>query len=144
MTSTDQGTSIKYVKIDYISVLVFQVRVVLYENGNEVASMKFNASGTNRVNWFSQKNLVSSPWNDLKSASNFARFDITGSASRFFEIILPYVGCKYDSGWMVITGVVCKWERRYTKPGILYSKLGSAVNWEVDGKKMQSQIKKCR
>ena len=72
--------------------------MVLYENGDEVASMKFNASGTNRVNWFSQKNLVSSPWNDLKNASNLWRFNITGSSSRFFEISFPYGRCKYDSG----------------------------------------------
>ena len=53
--------------------------MVVYKNGNEVASMKFNATGTNSVNWFSQENLDSSPWNDLKNASNLYHFDITGS-----------------------------------------------------------------
>ena len=113
--------------------------MVLYENGNEVFSMKFNASGTNSVNWFSQKNLVLSPWNDLKNGINVVHFDITGSHSRFFEITETYHGpCVGDSGWMIITGAGCSWETRYTKPGILYSKLGSAVKWEVDGKEMQS------
>ena len=116
--------------------------MVLYENGNEVASMKFNASSTNSVNWFTQKNLVSSPWNDLKNANYLGRFDITGAASRFFEINGPYNACYTDSGWMVITGRVCNWETRYTVPVILYSKLGSAVKWEVDGENIQSQ--KCR
>ena len=131
---------IQYIKkIDHISVLAFQVRVVLYENGNEVVSMKFDASGTNRVNWFSQKNLVSSPWNDLKYANNLQYFDITGSSNRFFEICGPYGHCHKDRGWVTITGRVCLWETRYTQPGILYSKRGGAVTWEVDGKRMQSK-----
>ena len=126
-------------KIDHISELAFQVRVVLYENGNEVVSMKFDASGTNRVTWFSQKNLVSSPWNDLKYANNLQHFDITGTSNRFFEISGPYGQCDSDYGWVTITGRDCRWETRYTQPGILYSKRGSAVKWEVDGKRMQSK-----
>ena len=115
--------------------------MVVYKNGNEVASMKFNATGTNSVNWFSQENLDSSPWNDLKNASNLQHFDITGSYSRFFEISGPYGECGDDSGWMIITGGSCNWETRSTKPGILYSELGSAVKWEADGKNVHAFAK---
>ncbi|KAJ7340356.1 Saccharopine dehydrogenase [Desmophyllum pertusum] len=87
-----------------------EVRVVLYENGNELISLKFNASGTNNMDWFSQVNLISSPWSDLKTATNNNKFDIIGRLlDRYFELSGPYTGCDSDTGWLVITNhPVCR------------------------------------
>ena len=114
--------------------LIFKTRVVLYENGDEVVSMNFNASGTNNVNWFSQARLISSLWNDLKTSNGLQHFDIVGSWSRFFEVSGPYTTCQNDSGWMIITGGSCEWETRVDVPGIQYSKLANNVSWNDCGK----------
>ncbi len=109
--------------------------MVLYENGNEVVSLKFNAGGTNNLNWFSQENLISSPWSDLKTAQNLQHFDLTGSYGRYIEISKPYSHCSTDSGWLVITSVTdCAWETRVPVQSIQYSKLGNSVVWDDYGK----------
>ena len=107
---------------------------MLYEKGNEVVSLKFKAAGTSKVDWFSQANLISSPWNDLTTAANLLIFDITGEANRYFEITKSYGGCGSDAGWLVITGAGCSWETRIAIPSIQYSKLGNAVVWENFGR----------
>ena len=105
---------------------------MLYTNGTEVASLKFDAAGTDNTNWFSQNNLVESPWSDLKTATNFQAFSIDGSA-RTFEIHTPYAGCGNDIGWMLVTGPHCSWETRLPVPSIIYSKLSTAVQWNQYG-----------
>lgn len=117
-----------------------QVRVVLYENGNEVLFLKFSANGTNRFNWFSQANLISSPWNDLKRAANLRHFDIIGSHSRSFEISASYGGCDHDFGWLSITAADCSWETRVVKPAPQYSKQTYKTNAKDYGKKIRGFI----
>lgn len=107
---------------------------MLYEEGNEVVSLKFNTTdGRKKVDWFSQANLISSPWNDLRAAANLLIFNITGEWNRYFEITKSYGGCSADVGWLVITGGGCPWETRTAIPSIQYSKLGNAVVWEDYG-----------
>ena len=108
--------------------------MVLYENGNEVVSLKLNATGTNRLDWFSQANLISSPWSDLTTAANVLYFNINGGWNRSFEISKSYESCQSDVGWLVVTGGNCPWENRFAKPSIQYSKLGNAVVWGDYGK----------
>ena len=107
---------------------------MLYEEGNEVVSLKSNAAGTNKFDWFSQANLISSPWGDLKTAANVPIFDVTGDWNRYFEITKSYGGCSADVGWLVITGGACSWETRVPIPSIQYSKLGNAIVWGDYGK----------
>ena len=107
---------------------------MLYSNGIEVASLKFNAAGKDNLNWFSQNSLVQSPWSDLKTASSLQAFSIDG-AIRTFEISALYAGCGNDVGWFLLTKPFCPWETRFTSPSILYSKLSNAVNWNQYGMK---------
>ena len=114
--------------------------MVLYTNGTEVASLKFSATGTDKMTWFSQKNLVQSPWSDLKNATNLLAFSIPGGA-RTFEISSHYGGCPNDSGWFLITKSYCSWETRLPVPStVLYSKLDSVVNWNHYGMKKCSNV----
>lgn len=70
---------------------------MLYKGGKEVASLKFNVTGTDNNNWFSQNNLVQSPWSDLKNAKNLLNFAVPGACcSRGFEIMANYGGCHVD------------------------------------------------
>jgi len=71
---------------------------VLYERGNEVVSLKLNGSGTNRLDWFSQTNLISSPWNDLTTDASLQFFNLIGGPKRYFDISKSYGGCGSDVG----------------------------------------------
>ena len=107
--------------------------MVLYTKGREVAALKFNASQTKNLGWFSQDRLLQSPWIDLKNALNPHRFNILGDI-RNFEISNVYADCPGDTGWFVITkSNLCTWEARLGIPSILYSKLETVVNWNKYG-----------
>lgn len=101
-----------------------EVRVVIYKDSQQVTSLKFNATGTDNLNWFSHENLIYSPWIDLKMFSP-VNFGLLGPivSNRFFEITGPYTGCETDTGWLVVTShPVCPWDRRSPQPSIQYSK----------------------
>ena len=97
--------------------------------------LTFNAKGTDNQNWFSDSKLThSSQWYDIKKESkNY--FSISGDTTkkRHFFINRGYAGnCAVDTGWMVIAGEECDWERRghQHKNPILYSKLSKYTKWE--------------
>ena len=115
----------------------FEVRVVPYQKGSEVRSMSFNAVGTDKLNWFSQAKLLSSPWSDLKTARYLIHFDITGSHKRYFEITSRYGGCPNDKGWLVVGNGACPWERHGSSnsSSIRFSGLGTDTNWNNFGKR---------
>ena len=101
---------------------------MLYENGIEVATLKFNAVGTNNLDWFSQANLISSPWSDLKSAPS-VNFGIIGPqvSDRYFEFLKFYTHCSTDTGWLLVSShAVCLYDKRTPQPSIQYSKLATA------------------
>lgn len=106
-----------------------EVRVVIYTNGTEVMSMKFNGRGTTNLDWFSQNNLFQSPWTDLKNATNIFIFGIDGAGERSFEIAAFHASCPGDTGWFLIAGPHCDYERIHPIPGILYSKKTHNIRW---------------
>ncbi|XP_078374668.1 uncharacterized protein LOC144658184 isoform X2 [Oculina patagonica] len=133
-TSTYQGHYKNRIVQNWQTFNPQEARVVLYTNGTEVASLKFSAAGTDNVNWFSQNNLVQSPWTDLKTATSLQAFSIYGGGGvRTFEISAPYAGCAHDFGWLLITKPICPWENRLPVPSIIYSKLSNVVNWSQYG-----------
>ena len=114
---------------------------MLYKDGDEVGSLRFNVDGTNNRDWFSEQNLVSSDWDELSSASKVLHFQIKGNqnAGRSFEISKNYGGCDKDAGWLVITSThACIWEKRNPLPSILYSKQNNFVTYIHSGKGMYS------
>ena len=96
--------------------------------------LTFNVKGTDNQNWFSDSKLThSSQWSDIKTESkNY--FSISGDTTkkRHFFINRGYAGnCAGDTGWMVIAGKECDWERGHQhKNPILYSKLSKYTKWE--------------
>ena len=95
--------------------------------------LTFNAKGTENQNWFSDSKLThSSQWYDIKKESrNY--FSISGDTAkkRHFFINRGYAGnCNGDTGWMVIAGKECNWEKGHRhKHPILYSKLSKYTKW---------------
>ncbi|XP_073246806.1 uncharacterized protein [Porites lutea] len=111
-----------------------EARVNLYKGGTSKVELKFNAKGTDNQNWFNDSKLShSSQWYDIKKESkNY--FSISGDTTkkRHFFINRGYAGnCAGDTGWMVIAGGQCDWERAHqNKNPILYSKLSKYTKWE--------------
>ena len=112
----------------------YQARVNLYIGGKSKVELKFNSKGTDNQNWFIDSKLNhSSQWYDIKTESkNY--FSISGDTTkkRHFFINRAYAGnCAGDTGWMVIAGKECDWERGHQhKNPILYSKLSKYTKWE--------------
>ena len=99
--------------------------------------LKFNAKGSNKLNWFSLSRLTQSSWTDMKTQPNNF-FSIRGDPGngRHFFINSVYGGCPKDVGWMVITVPPdCDWEKRFRprENVILYSKLSGLTNWNQYG-----------
>lgn len=90
--------------------------------------MKFDAKGSDNVNWFQFDKLTQHPWSDIATAPRNL-FTIETHFSRSFIINSAYGGCPGDVGWMVITGPGCGWEQHYGQNAVIYSKLAGRTNW---------------
>ena len=111
-----------------------------YESGVSIKELLFNATGTDKLNWFSAGKLISSSWPNIKTEStNY--FSIQGDchdgACRSFFINKSYAGCNSDFGWIVgaTSNTWCSWETTpANKFNVLYSKNPSYTNWNTAGK----------
>ena len=120
---------------DLISMLDFtdQARVVLYNGGDPVKELKFNAKDSDNEHWFNYDRLTENPWTDMDSQP-MNLFAIEADYQRSFMINSEYGGCPNATGWMMITGAKCSWEQHFGKDAILYSKLDGRTNWNDYGK----------
>ncbi|XP_028396011.1 uncharacterized protein LOC114520012 [Dendronephthya gigantea] len=113
-----------------------EARVVLYKNGEEQMVMRFNASSSTYLDWFSQQRLLESPWNDLASSTP-KLFVINGlciaeNECRAFQIIDDYETCEVVVGWLVLSSLRsrgCELERRFPGNSFIFSKLATKVNY---------------
>ena len=116
--------------------------MVLYEGGVSKKQLIFDASGTDKLNWFSVGKLNSSSWTDIKNEPrNF--FSIEGDCGsgqdcRSFFINREHAGCENDAGWLMTAGVLCAYEKGPKAKSVLYSKLATYTNWNTDSKDSQS------
>ena len=104
--------------------------MALYKNRNEVLSIVFNASNSDKENWFSADRVTFSPWEDLTSNPP-TFFSLPGALQRSFYIAGPHLSCNNDSGWLALTSESCSWERPLNR--IVYSKLHNIVKWNDYG-----------
>ncbi|KAJ7375837.1 Saccharopine dehydrogenase [Desmophyllum pertusum] len=110
-----------------------EARVVLYTGGNQVKELKFDAVGSDKLNWFTNEKLqAGSSWfADIQAGPrNYFSIQGDGGINRDFFINKNYGGCEADAGWLVITGTVCEWEKRHPSNTILYSKQDVSANWD--------------
>ncbi|XP_078583890.1 uncharacterized protein LOC144866404 [Branchiostoma floridae x Branchiostoma japonicum] len=124
-----------------LGVQLVKVSLYSYSQGlTEVRELIFNGKGSDKMNWFSQDRLISSPWTDLKTETTNL-FSIPGEvvnpkAPRSFFINRNYGGCPNDAGWLAVVegGTVCEWETRdQPGPHILFSRKSTHVNWTTGG-----------
>ena len=113
--------------------------MILYEAGVAIKELVFDATGTDKLNWFSVGKLTSSPWTDLTSQPrNYftiqGDYHADGSGYRSFFISRSYGGCPSDDGWMATTQNTgwCSWDSTY-KNKVVYSSLSTYTNWNSNG-----------
>ncbi len=104
--------------------------MVLYKQGKEEVVLRFRATNSNNKNWFSQANILESPWHDILTAKkNYFTIDgpCWGTGCRDFHINHAYGWCSNDVGWLSVgDGAECTWEKRFAagvKP--IYSKIAT-------------------
>ncbi|XP_070569232.1 uncharacterized protein [Ptychodera flava] len=127
-------------KVDSWSTLgVREVKLSVYEDGEEKMYMIFDGRGIDKNNWLSKERLISTPYLDLLDADvpkNY--FSLSGDAkySRRFFIHSVYGGCPNDVGWFVVVDpgrrVDCGWSFSAVRPFFLYSKIAQRANYITD------------
>ena len=108
----------------------------MYEGGAIKKELLFNATGTDKVTWFSEGNMVSSSWTDIKTEpTNYFSIQGDDSLERSFFINRNYGGCPKDAGWLVVVGgFSCSWESSAAHQyKILYSNLPTYTNLNSNG-----------
>ncbi|XP_060069723.1 uncharacterized protein LOC132549777 [Ylistrum balloti] len=111
---------------------VRKVRLELYKEGELVAHIVFNGKSTTSTSWFSQENVISSNWFDLKENNNDEgnQFSFFGYRNNDIDRRL-YInknwkgGCSFHKGWMVVIESVtrgngCNYEVFPSYPVFLY------------------------
>lgn len=118
-----------------------QVRVAVIKDGQEVAYILFNGTGSTAVSWFSPKHVISSSWSDMTSnEANYLFFSIDGHYDanrrpRRFFVVKNYGGCQGDRGWLCVQDLdtdICAWGKvnaSHPYPAILYSKKETFVRF---------------
>ena len=103
---------------------------MLYKDGDEKATLKFDGKSSTYLDWFSMSKLLSSPWTDIASeGTNY--FSIQGHADihRNFFINRNYGGCHVDAGWLTFSGTACDWATKHPFNTALYSTKSTYSNW---------------
>ncbi|XP_021365473.1 uncharacterized protein LOC110458195 isoform X2 [Mizuhopecten yessoensis] len=111
---------------------VDKVRVELYKEGELVAHIVFNGKGSTSTSWFSQDQVLSSNWFDLKETNtekgkhfSFLGYSNNNINRRLYINKLWAGGCRLHKGWMVVVegvtrGQGCGYETYRSYPVFLY------------------------
>lgn len=107
------------------------MRVVLYKGGLFVKEFMFDVKGIDKFNWFVKSKLIGILlWNDIgKEIINYFFIEGDFGNNCWFFINRSYGGCLNDMGWMVVSMVVCEWEKVFGEYVILYSNKDIYVFW---------------
>ena len=123
----------------YALFLCQQAKVVLYEGAVAKKELVFDASGSDKLNWFTFEKLTISSWTDVNTEpKNF--FSIQGNCNgancRSFYISRSHNGCDADDGWLVYADSTwCSWETDASRnKNVLYSKLSTYTNWNTNSR----------
>lgn len=120
----------------WTSLNIQKVKLELYSEGNVVMQLVFNGEGSDSMDWFNNRRLMYSTYEDMHKNSVYNYFSIQGyitNDARRFHINSEYHGCPGDVGWLTVvdsdpTGR-CGWETDRPRPQFLYSKSKTMRNW---------------
>ncbi|CAG2229243.1 unnamed protein product [Mytilus edulis] len=108
-----------------------KVRVSIYKNGVEKAFMLFNATGADKMSWFTPSRIIDSSWVDLQSSTKqyFAMSQDPDFLREFYASQNADKSKCDSTGWMFIsTANRCFFETN-KKPAFYYAPGQSSANW---------------
>ena len=113
-----------------------EVLFAIYDKGQMVKKVVFNARSSNYVNWFDARKVIDSSWSDLTTRPhNF--FSIAGNDNhshiRRFYISHSHNGCDNDYGWFAVSDSstnLCPWEKGVAFPSFHYSSGTTVARWQ--------------
>ncbi|XP_071091876.1 uncharacterized protein [Haliotis cracherodii] len=98
------------------------IKVGIFNNGVEKASIVFDAHGADKMSWFDPSRIISSTWSDIKTAqkSIFSMMGDPMTGREFYTSGQSGSSCD-ASGWMMIsTRPGCSYETKGAKPAFYY------------------------
>ncbi|KAK3581064.1 hypothetical protein CHS0354_033850 [Potamilus streckersoni] len=110
-----------------------KVKVSIYNQGVEKANIIFDATGTDKMGWFSPDRILSSTWTDIKSAPKEI-FSMLGDPSRGREFYASGHSTGCDAyGWIMIsTKDTCFFEMGDKKPTFYYAPGQTQAHWQTN------------
>ncbi|KAI8747940.1 hypothetical protein BgiBS90_033129 [Biomphalaria glabrata] len=111
-----------------------EVKLAIYQNNVQVHYIIFNGQGSNYLNWFSQRRVLSSSWTDIKwKSTNYFSVEGLASAGRRFYINHVFAGCHLDIGWFSAFDSSpnrCPYHTSASYPLIKFAKGSEADVWQ--------------
>jgi len=132
LTNTYQGHYKPDLSNYWSSLCIDKVKVGIFNNGVEKANIIFDATGSNKNNWFDPSKIISSTWTDIKYAPKNL-FSLLGdpSVGHQFTASSSGSGCNTQGWIMVSTQNNCPWEQGSAKPAFYYAPGQNMANWNT-------------
>ncbi|XP_064607357.1 uncharacterized protein LOC135471878 [Liolophura sinensis] len=118
------------------SLNIQEVKVAVYNKGEEKAYFIFDGRKTTKMNFFDKAKLLASTYPNLSSEpSNYFSIKGHNDYNRHFFMSRSYGGCPNDQAWFVLVDdgkVGCDWSEKEAKPYFLYSPTDTYANLETE------------
>ena len=109
----------------------------MYTETMEKMALRFEIEGSDKMNWFFEKNLREAPWEDILT-ENKDRFVLEGPCVdgkyRDFYINNMSQSCTNEQGWLSVGDArKCEWETRFLENAMVFSKRATMANYNDQG-----------
>ncbi|XP_070552383.1 uncharacterized protein [Ptychodera flava] len=112
------------------------VKLSLFKDDVEVATIVFDGVGSTKTNWFSPSRLLGSSWTDLTnetdsmmSGTDAGQGDLGFSVSVATGLII----CNSWNGWILVMQTSCGWAPTNSEWVVMYSTSVNQDNWNSGG-----------
>ncbi|CAC5382849.1 unnamed protein product [Mytilus coruscus] len=116
---------------NWTGLCLYKVRVSIYKNGVEKAFMLFNATGADKMSWFTPGRIIDSSWVDLQSTTKqYFAMSQDPDFLREFYVSQNADQSKCDStGWMFISTANRCYLEFVRKPAFYYAPGQNSAHW---------------
>ncbi len=108
-----------------------QARVVVYMAGAPVKTIRFDAAGSTRLDWFAKDRILAADWTDL-TATGSGSLSLVAAWGRHFFAWSNLGPCTADAGWVAVTtgNPTCSWDQaKAPHSSIVYCDSETACNF---------------
>ncbi|XP_070557994.1 uncharacterized protein [Ptychodera flava] len=125
----------------WVDLYIQYVKLSIFKDGVEVATIAFDGSGSNKTDWLTSSRILSSSWLDLKDDTGaiMSGDHSAGDGQGFSATEADANSCASWSGWILVTGATtpgCGWlpASASTSSVIMYSTEETASSWSSSDK----------